>query len=194
MLGANGDFTSYNLFAYCSDNPVINKDDNGAFFFTVLGAITGFVGSVATSLIMGENYETAIDNGLAGALGGAIAGAGIDIGLIVVSSGGVAAPIAAAGIAYLMGGAGNVITTEMTAKEKPKAEEIVGSFIIGGTFNLLSFGTSLVSAARTFDKIAVNAVLNMNENIVVGTSISLSTSTGTYIGTRGTNKDWIELR
>ena len=143
---------------------------------------------------MGEDYETAIDNGLAGALGGAIAGAGIDIGLIVVSSGGVAAPIAAAGIAYLMGGAGNVITTEMTAKEKRKAEEIVGSFIIGGTFNLLSFGTSLVCAAKTFEEIAVNAVLNMNENIVVGTSISLSTSTGTYIGTRRTNKDWFELR
>lgn len=68
-LGVNGEFTSYNLFAYCLNKPVNSEDSAGQFALTALfGAATG----------------TTI---LCGMIGGAIAGAIISAVSYVVSSG-----------------------------------------------------------------------------------------------------------
>ncbi len=40
LLGANGDFTSYNIFAYCGNNPVVRRDTCGTAWETVFDAIT----------------------------------------------------------------------------------------------------------------------------------------------------------
>ena len=42
-LGVNGDFVNYNLFVYCGNNPVMNKDPEGEFFLTaiIIGTIAG---------------------------------------------------------------------------------------------------------------------------------------------------------
>ena len=34
-LGADGSFASYNLFAYCSNNPVMNVDPSGHFYISL---------------------------------------------------------------------------------------------------------------------------------------------------------------
>ena len=43
IIGANGTFTGYNLFAYCNNNPVIYSDPDGKFLFgaILLGALIG---------------------------------------------------------------------------------------------------------------------------------------------------------
>ena len=61
LLGANGDFTSLNLYAYCGNNPVARSDDGGTFWNVVIGAaiggISSFVSNVATDLI----FEGTVD-------------------------------------------------------------------------------------------------------------------------------------
>lgn len=54
-LGANGDLLSYNLYAYCSNNPVNDSDPSGhSSLLTILvGSLIGFTLS-ATSSIIGQ--------------------------------------------------------------------------------------------------------------------------------------------
>lgn len=49
-LGANGDLVSYNLYAYCSNNPVNYTDPTGKFINILIGASVGFVVSAVVSI------------------------------------------------------------------------------------------------------------------------------------------------
>lgn len=39
LLGANGDFASLNLFAYCGNNPVARIDSNGYFWGAAISSM-----------------------------------------------------------------------------------------------------------------------------------------------------------
>ena len=100
-----------NMFAYCGNNPIQNADSQGTFFFTALGAFTGFIGSALTTAAL--NLVTGSDNdvftaGINGAVGGAIAGAGVDAALVIIGSCGTALPAIglAGGVAFMAGGLG----------------------------------------------------------------------------------------
>ena len=81
-LGANSDFASVNLFAYCGNNPVNRSDNRGEFWHIVVGAIIGAVVNVATSYITntlaGKEYtwEDALVDAAAGAITGGLAASG----------------------------------------------------------------------------------------------------------------------
>ena len=51
LLGANGDFASYNLFAYCGNNPVAREDKSGELWNVVAGAVVGGTISLVTSIV-----------------------------------------------------------------------------------------------------------------------------------------------
>ena len=75
LLGANGDFISYNLFSYCHNNPVNMSDSGGNLaFFVATGiagaALGGIVGYAATGTWKGALAGAAI-GGAAGLAGGA---------------------------------------------------------------------------------------------------------------------------
>ena len=51
LLGANGDFASLNLFAYCGNNPVSREDSNGGFWLTVgVMAVGGLIGAAISAV------------------------------------------------------------------------------------------------------------------------------------------------
>ena len=56
MLGANGDFTSLNLFAYCGNNPVVREDQEGSVWFVSVGVglATQYIGDVIGNLLDGK--------------------------------------------------------------------------------------------------------------------------------------------
>ena len=60
LLGANGDFASLNLFAYCGNNPIARKDDGGEFWHIVAGAVfgaaTNLVANGIGNLLTGEAF------------------------------------------------------------------------------------------------------------------------------------------
>ena len=63
LLGANGDFASYNLFAYCGNNPIIRKDADGYAWETIWDAIS-LAASVAE--VVANPYDPWAWIGLAG--------------------------------------------------------------------------------------------------------------------------------
>lgn len=84
LLGANSDFASYNLFAYCGNNPIYRADNGGQLWNIVIGAgvgaIAGLVGQVVTdvvtSLVSGEvkisSWQTYAGSIIGGAAGGVV--------------------------------------------------------------------------------------------------------------------------
>ena len=79
LLGANGDFSSYNLFAYCGNNPVSRADDGGQFWNIIIGAAAGAVLGAVTQIVSNViNKEEDLLSGVGmaaavGGIGGAIA-------------------------------------------------------------------------------------------------------------------------
>ena len=54
LLGANGDFASFNLYAYCGNNPVLRKDAEGEFWLTatlISAAVGGVISAVADAAV-----------------------------------------------------------------------------------------------------------------------------------------------
>ena len=75
-FGANGEFLSYNLFAYCGNNPISRKDDGGECWHIVIGAgIGGIIGGISTAL-GGGNFIDIVIGTAAGFVGGALAASG----------------------------------------------------------------------------------------------------------------------
>ena len=84
LLGANGDFTSLNLYAYCGNNPVARADNGGEAWHILIGAVVGAVAGVVgqvisdavTSAMNGQitisNWQTYTGAALGGAAGGVV--------------------------------------------------------------------------------------------------------------------------
>ena len=106
-VNANGDLTGYNMYAYCSNNPVMNVDLSGesiTTIFAVLIATTiigGIIGGVSTYAEAKKNNEKVtpgkmIKNITLGA------GAGLAVGGAVISLGAVSFGLYAAATAETM--------------------------------------------------------------------------------------------
>ena len=82
----NDDLVGCNMFAYCSNNPVIRADDAGQGWWVIAGAIVGGViggaAKIASNLARGEKWNTGVL--------GAVAG-GATYGVIVARTGNIAA-------------------------------------------------------------------------------------------------------
>ncbi len=76
-LGEGAELCNHNLFAYCSNNPIMRKDPTGSAWHIFVGALAGGAISVIAGVIMsyitGEKYT--FSDGLLDFLGGGIAGA-----------------------------------------------------------------------------------------------------------------------
>ena len=82
MLGANGDFASLNLYAYCGNNPIIRVDSEGNFWNIVAGAVAGAVISaisqVITNVATGNEWSSGVVlAAAAGAVSGGLAATGL---------------------------------------------------------------------------------------------------------------------
>lgn len=176
------------MFAYCGNNPVQNLDSGGMFFFTALGALTGFIGSAVTTALV--NIVTGSEDdifmaGVNGAIGGAVAGAGVDAALLVIGSFGTALPVIAlaGGIAFVTGGVGNACTTYLASDGKATEQEMTISFILGGVFNSISLGLSTSAISNNVSGICIAGTNEFSSNLSAGLAIATSTSIATEIGT-----------
>ena len=178
----------HNMYAYCNNNPFCNVDTSGTFFFTALGAVTGFISGALSAMATEEDSAKWFDIATRGAAGGAIAGAGVDAALLIMGIPGVGVPavVGAFAIAYAAGGVGNVVTSYSTAKvcgSEYSSDQAIGMFIIGGTFNCLSLATGLSAASQSVEQLVFYGYQDLVENTVVGTTIGVTTGIATTVGT-----------
>ena len=91
-VNANGDLIGFNMYAYCSNNPVMNVDPSGEgivvsarIIGAAIGAAIGVIRSIASQYIdNGGNWHQinvgmVIYDGLVGAISGAVSATGIGI-------------------------------------------------------------------------------------------------------------------
>ena len=164
------------MFCYCGNNPVVNIDSTGEFFFTILGAVIGAVTGGLDAWAKGDDIWTGVK---AGAASGAIAGAGIDIGIAVTAMTGGAGLGAGLAIATTLGGAGGVVGTGISTNWQANPLEYVASAIVSGAMNAISFGTAPISGqiakgtvTSTVKGLFKNGIKDWGENIAYGTILA----------------------
>ena len=129
MIAANGDFASYNLYAYCGNNPVARHDDGGEFWHIAVGAFVGGLIGATTKLISNwVNSEKNIWDGVVmaavtGAASGALAATGV--GLVGQIAGGAA--ISMAGNAIQQG-----IDISQGEQESFNVKDMIFDGVVGG--------------------------------------------------------------
>lgn len=170
------------MFAYCNNNPVCNSDPNGDLLFTILGAAIGGIAGAVDALICGEDPGKGF---LAGAASGGIAGAGVDIGILVTAGTGGAGIGLGLGIAGLFGSAGSIVGTGISTDWQADPMDYLAAGLVGGLCNMVSFGLSPINGEimsgtvkEMTEFIFIDGTRNLAENMVTGTMIATG---GTWI-------------
>ena len=144
LLGANGDFASLNLFAYCGNNPISRADSNGHFWHIVAGAVVGgligAISSVVGQAVSGQgiNWAEVGVSAASGALTGAITAACPGMGAV------------ATGIVHGVVGAGTYAATELVNGRTPT---VAGTLAAGVTSGLLAGSAKAISNKLTTTKL-----------------------------------------
>jgi len=145
LLGANGDFPSLNLYAYCGNNPVARADDGGEFWNIVIGAVVGAAVNAVTTAVNSYLTNGSIDwesVGISAAVG-AISGGVAATGLSAITQAAITAGASAVGSVFtdLHSMSKNSDLNEITLQEVGKiAFNAVGAAAVG-------FGSSIVGTA-----------------------------------------------
>ena len=135
LLGANGDFTSLNLYAYCGNNPVARADDGGEAWHilagAVIGGLIGGISSIVGQAVSGQkiNWAEVGVSAASGMLTGAITAACPGMGAV------------ATGIVHGAVGAGTYVATELVNGRTPT---VAGTLATGVTSGVLAGGTKAI--------------------------------------------------
>ena len=106
----NDDPLGNNLFAYCSNNPIVRADNDGQGWWIIAGAVVGGIASTAAQMAINYCTGQPLNNGLLGAfIGGAVSGA------IITATGGTALATFGTYIAGTAGAAAGSLTNELTS-------------------------------------------------------------------------------
>jgi len=161
LLGANGDFASLNLYAYCGNNPVARADDGGEFWGTITGAIFGAIGGAIGAALENKNIFA---GAAIGAATGALSGLAVDLSIATGGLAGIA--IAAAG------GALSSIVEDVSNNIVNNDDFDLGEIAFNAGFsafaNVVSFGMGL-DGVKTGAKSIGQAFKNTAQNFTSST-------------------------
>ena len=154
-INANGDILGFNMYAYCGNSPVINKDSEGTFLFTAIGALVGGVCGAVSALIEGKRGQEVWASAVNGAIAGAATGLATDI--IAVTGGTGAVVVAAYAGAGFVGSFVGLLAKSSINGEDMSSQEVykdalidaswggafgaVGGFMSGGQMSMMKNAT-----------------------------------------------------
>ena len=177
-VNANGDIIGYNMYAYCSNNPIMGTDPSGEGWLgalvggacgAVVGGVFGFLSAATSGSNLAAGFTTGLVNGaICGAVGGSIAE---DIATFGLSSIGTATMVAAAAICFSSG-----VLTDVWAQawNSTPIDKLKGTTAVRSGFpNIVITGLSLTPAGL--------GALGTAGDIVMNTVFNLFASTGQWI-------------
>ena len=132
-LGSDSTVLSYNLFAYCGNNPVSRHDESGKFFNAIFGGIVGGIIGAVSAAVKGDNI-------LAGAAIGAATGAAAGLAAdIAISTGGAGAFVACTIISGACSAANSMLNDVANNRDIDWNAAAV-DFVSGAIGGMLTFG------------------------------------------------------
>jgi MFS family permease len=160
LVGANGDFASLNLFAYCGNSPVARIDSNGNYWNVIIGAVVGGVVSAINTAISGGSRGEILLSAALGVASGAFAATGL---------GGVGGQMIAGAIASgIDSGVQNY--NEYKANKCSLTQAIVGTFVdtaMGATFGAMGAeGTKAFKASTQIAKNTKYALKTLSREVL----------------------------
>lgn len=153
----------YNMFAYCENNPVKYKDTSGTFIGMAIGSI---IGGIAGYIEAKRNNADVIKGTLIGAATGAISGLSVDAAIATGGVGGIVLAFAGGAISSAL----NYGLTEKANGNAVDTGEMVTEAIVGGAFNVLSFGIGDGSMKKAGGKLLKNMINNAKSTILENTT------------------------
>ena len=127
----------YNVYAYCANNPIMHKDENGEFILSaiiigaVAGAVIGGISSIAGQAASGQeiNWAEVGVSAVSGAITGAISAACPGMGAVATG---------------LVNGAVGAATHAATELVNGRTPTLAGTLVAGVTSGVLAGGTKAV--------------------------------------------------
>ena len=173
-LGANGDLVAYNLYAYCSNNPVMHTDPSGHAILTaiLIGLVIGAaVGGTAGGVIA---YNAAEEAGLEGKELVLATAKGVGVGAAVGGAAGGLVGLTGGAIAtYGLGSAAATTTISGTGTILARATE-VGSLQYKKSYNDGKGGWQIAGDM-------IQSTFNNASRILSPTGMKAVTTTNSYI-------------
>ena len=169
-LGADGTHLSYNLFAYCQNNPVQYSDTTGTFINTITGALVGAIVGAINAAIKGDDV---LAGAAIGAATGALAGVAADVAIATGGVGGLA--IAALGGAISSGS--NYAATELVNDRSVNGANFALEATVGAVANVLTFGLGKGSLTPRAGKLLSNMKSDFMNSVMKGTTKSVAGKT-----------------
>ena len=168
MLGANGDFASVNLFAYCGNNPVNRFDVNGNFsvpnWLKVTAGVVAIAGLAAATICTGGAAGVIAGAALSGAISGGVSGA-----IIGGISGGITGGLQGAIDGACSGFASGTLTGAITGAATSGLGMITGTVKVVGsaqkTGTLLHRAASNIEAGKMSVQVWKYSKITLNRSL-----------------------------
>ena len=184
-MGIDGTPVSYNLFAYCGNNPVMGCDPTGRFVITlssiITAAVTGFfvgatAGGVAGAAVAACNGTDIAAGFVSGFIGGGIMGAGAGVGTLFL-----APLVVGESVAIGITGGATILSTGGAIAEGLTIGGVTG--MVGG--GLADLTNQLGNNGMNWDKVDYGAVAV--SAVEYGALNMLSTGMGSLMGPHMSN-------
>ena len=198
-LSAGGEFASNNMFAYCENNPVVRKDNEGEFWNFVIGAAVGGLISGITTYVRTGSLKQAAVSAVVGAISGAVAASGLPflaqvaITMAVTAGGDVASQVVEnREVQRTRASRGQTAEkTKINWRRTLKNTTVAGGLAIAGTgvgslvsYQQMSIGKTLLSKAQ--DKLLkgyVSQALGQSSSSLIRQGRKLAEQAAFYINT-----------
>ena len=168
-LGANGELTSYNLYAYCGNNPVnkIDKTGNLGLAIGIFIGVSTVIGGIAGAFTAACTGSNILEGTLEGAALGAVAATATIVTPLLLPA--TASAVATVAATFVVAGVGGIVVDYTTQKISHELSENSNEEFVLNKGRLIKtfFTTGIAGVVPTYGNPG-SSVINAAGSLVIG--------------------------